>query len=106
MSYGVRSPSGAKGAEFRYTEGVYQLPPPPPPPPPPEEPPPPNPLELPELGGVDAIALERLEFIDSRLLERNAAWNGALTAYQLLVGLVSAPSKALGQRGAQPETMG
>src|SRR3989475_13285450 len=82
----------------------YQLPPPPPPPPPPEEPPPPNPLELPELGGVDAIALERLEFIDSRLLDRNAGWNGALPTHQLVLMLVSIPSKAFHQRATQPKT--
>src|SRR5207247_1494063 len=83
----------------------YQLPPPPPPPPPPEPPPPPNPLELPELGGDDAMALERLEFMDSRLLDRSAAWNGALPTYQLLAALVSMPSKALAHRARTAITM-
>src|SRR5437660_435281 len=64
-----------------------------------------NQLELPELGGVDAMALERLEFIDSRLLDRNAAWNGALPTYQLLPALVSIPSNAFDQRSTQPKTI-
>src|SRR5438270_2309564 len=83
----------------------YQLPPPPPPPPPPEKPPPPNPLPLPELGGADAMALDRLEFIDSRLLERSAAWNGTVPTYQPLLALVSIPSKAFAHRDTQPNTI-
>src|SRR3977135_3130527 len=83
----------------------YQLPPPPPPPPPPENPPPPNPLELPELGGVYVIALEMLAFIDSGLLASNAAWKVVLPAYQLLVALVSIPSKAFAHWETQPNTI-
>ena len=83
----------------------YQLPPPPPPPPPPENPPPPNPLELPELGGEVAMALEMPLFIDSRLLDSSAAWNGALPTYQELDALVSMPSNAFAQRVTHPNTI-
>src|SRR5438309_1409255 len=83
---------------------AYQLPPPPPPPPPPEEPPP-NPLELPELGGEAEIALEMPLFMDWRLEDRIAAWNGLLPTYQLLDALVSMPSKALAHLVTQPKTI-
>src|ERR1700737_3496728 len=72
------------GATVSRRRNSHQLPPPPPPPPPPENPPLPNPLDEPELGGDDAIALERLAFIDWRLLESSTAWKGPGPGYQLL----------------------
>src|SRR5580704_5267009 len=95
----------ASASRGRVPRRAYQLPPPPPPPPPPEKPPPPKPLELPALGGLYEMALEMLAFIDSRLLASNAAWKGALPAYQPLVALVSIPSNAFAQRDTQPKTI-
>src|SRR5205814_6682979 len=82
----------------------YQAPPPPPPPPPPEDPPPPKPLE-PLPAGVEATAVEMLEFIDWRLLAISAAWKGRLPTYQPSVLLVSMPSNALAHFDTQPKTI-
>ena len=51
------------------------------------------------------MALESPEFIDSRLLDSSAAWNGALPTYQLFVALVSMPSKACAHFETQPNTI-
>jgi hypothetical protein len=40
------------------------------------------------------MALEMLEFIDLRLIESRAAWNGPVPEYQVLVADVSMPSVA------------
>ena len=92
------------GALCKFGARRYQEPPPPPPPPPPEKPPPPKPLE-PLPAGVEATAVEMLEFMDSRLLAIRAAWNGRLPTYQVLEALVSMPSNALAHFVTQPKTI-
>ena len=52
-----------------------------------------------------AIALEMPLFIDSRLLDSSAAWNGALPTYHELDALVSMPSNAFAQRVTHPNTI-
>src|SRR6266851_9011221 len=101
-----RSRHHATGNSFRLSLRFvdHQAPPPPPPPPPPLKPPPPKPLELPELG-LNAIALEMLAFMNCRLLDRSAAWNGPGPTYQELVALVSMPWKAFAHSVTQPKTI-
>lgn len=96
--------NGARSMK-RLGRNLHQLPPPPPPPPPPENPPPPKPLDEPELGGENAIALEMLEFIDWRLFASSVAWNGPGPTYQLFVAVVSMPSNAFAHRLTLPKTI-
>src|SRR5260370_15208760 len=70
-----------------------------------QEPPPPNPLEEPELGGENEIALEMFAFIDCRLFATSAPWNAPGPTYQLLPVLVSMPSNAFAHIVTQPNTI-
>ena len=58
---------------------------------------------LPTLGGVYEMALEMIEFIDSRLFA--SRWNGPVPEYKVLVADVSIPSMAFAHRETQPNTI-